>query len=103
MTFPWPVRDAERSEVLLLLIAAVHGFRMPLFFLLSGYFTMLVLSRRGLASLLRQRFTRIFLPLVIATFTIVPLDQAIERYALRTNRPEPAISRMLSGDEAAVR
>ena len=101
--FPWPVRDTERSDVLLLLIGAVHGFRMPLFFLLSGYFTMLVFSRRGLASLLEQRFTRIFLPLAIATLTIVPLDTVIDGYALRTNRPAAAITDMLSGDEAAVR
>ena len=101
--FPWPVRDSERSDVLLLLIGAVHGFRMPLFFLLSGYFTMLVFSRRGLVSLLKQRFTRIFLPLVIAAFTIVPLDKVIEGYALRTNRPDPALVDMLTGDEAVVR
>ena len=101
--FPWPVRDSERSDVLLLLIGAVHVFRMPLFFLLSGYFTMLVFSRRGLVSLLKQRFTRIFLPLVIAAFTIVPLDKVIEGYALRTNRPDPALVDMLTGDEAVVR
>ena len=101
--FPWPVRDAERSNVLLLLIGAVHGFRMPLFFLLSGYFTMLVCSRRGLMSLLEQRFMRIFLPLAIATLTIVPLDTMIDHQALRTNRPAPIISTMLSGDEAAAR
>jgi len=101
--FPWPVRDTERSDLLVLVIGAVHGFRMPLFFLLSGYFTMLVFSRRGLASLLVQRFTRIFLPLVIATLTIVPLDTAIEGHALRTNRRDPALVDMLSGDEAAVR
>ena len=101
--FAWPVRDVERSDLLVLLIAVVHGFRMPLFFLLSGYFTMLVSSRRGLASLLEQRFTRIFLPLVIASITIVPLDQVIEAYARRTNRPQPALSDMLSGDEATVR
>jgi peptidoglycan/LPS O-acetylase OafA/YrhL len=100
---PWPVHDAERSDMLLLLIGAVHGFRMPLFFLLSGYFTMLVSSRRGLASLLAQRFMRIFLPLAIATLTIVPLDTLIEGYALRTNRPEPALVDLLSGDAAAVR
>lgn len=101
--FPWPVRDTEQSSLLLLLIGAVHGFRMPLFFLLSGYFTMLVYRRRGLASLLEQRFKRIFLPLVIATVTIVPLDRVIDGYALRTNRPEPARADLLSGDEAAVR
>lgn len=103
VTFPWPVRDTERSDVLLLLIGIVHGFRMPLFFLLSGYFTMLVFSRRGLASLLEQRFMRIFLPLVIASLTIVPLDKVIDAYALQTNRPEPALTEILSGDEATVR
>ncbi|MFM8290292.1 MAG: acyltransferase family protein [Planctomycetia bacterium] len=101
--FPWPVHDAERSDGLILLIGAVHGFRMPLFFLLSGYFTMLVYRRRGLASLLAQRFMRIFLPLVIATLTIVPLDKVIDRYALRTNPRAPALADMLSGDEATVR
>ncbi|MFM8953066.1 MAG: acyltransferase family protein [Planctomycetaceae bacterium] len=101
--FPWPVHDTERSNALVILIAAVHGFRMPLFFLLSGYFTMLVFSRRGLASLLEQRFKRIFLPLAIATLTIVQLDKLIDGYALRTNRPEAALTDMLSGDEATVR
>jgi len=101
--FPWPVHDTQRSDLLPLFVVAVHGFRMPLFFLLSGYFTMLVYHRRGLKSLLEQRFTRIFLPLVIAAATIMPLDVAIKRFAQRTIRPEPAIEEILTGDEAAVR
>ena len=101
--FPWPVHDTQRSDLLPLFLVAVHGFRMPLFFLLSGYFTMLVYRRRGLKSLLEQRFTRILLPLVIATATIMPLDLAIKRFAHRTIRPEPAIEEILSGNEAAVR
>ena len=101
--FPWPVHDTQRSDLLPLFLVAIHGFRMPLFFLLSGYFTMLVYHRRGLKSLLEQRFTRIFLPLVIATATIMPLDVEIKRFAHRTIRPEPAIEEILTGDEAAVR
>jgi peptidoglycan/LPS O-acetylase OafA/YrhL len=100
---PWPVHDTQRSDLLPLFLVAVHGFRMPLFFLLSGYFTMFVYRRRGLKSLLEQRFIRIFLPLVIATATIMPLDMAIKRFAHRTIRPEPAIEEILSGNEAAVR
>lgn len=103
IAFPWPVHDTQRSDLLPLLLVAVHGFRMPLFFLLSGYFTMLVYSRRGLASLLEQRLKRILLPLVIATATIVPLDQALEGFAERTIRPEPAVAEILAGDVAAVR
>ena len=101
--FPWPVHDTRRSDLLPLLLAAVHGFRMPLFFLLSGYFTMLVYRRRGLASLLRQRIMRIAVPLGIAVATIVPLDSALKGFAERSIPPEPAVAEILSGDEAAVR
>ena len=52
---------------------AVHGFRMPLFFLLSGFFTAMLWRRRGLGSLLEHRLKRIALPLVIGLVTIVPL------------------------------
>jgi hypothetical protein len=76
---------------------------MPLFFLLSGYFTMLVYSRRGLESLLRQRVARIAVPLLLATATIGPLDGALQRQAVRSFRPEPVIAEMLAGDADAVR
>jgi peptidoglycan/LPS O-acetylase OafA/YrhL len=100
---PWPVYDTLRSNLLPLFASVVHGFRMPLFFLLSGYFTMLVYRRRGLQSLLEQRFSRIFLPLAVAVATIVPLDTALKWIAYRMRRPEPAVAEILSGDEAAVR
>jgi peptidoglycan/LPS O-acetylase OafA/YrhL len=81
--FPWPVQDAHQARILGLLYAMIHGFRMPLFFLLSGFFTMLLFRRRGLSSLLEQRALRILLPLVIATVTIVPLDRAVMAWAMR--------------------
>jgi len=46
-SYPWPVQDSARSLAFGLAYAAIHGFRMPLFFLLSGFFTMLVFRRRG--------------------------------------------------------
>lgn len=100
---PWPVHDTRPSGPLGLLFLAIHGFRMPLFFLLSGYFTMLVYSRRGLGSLLRQRFARIVVPLVLAMATIGPLDGALRRHAIRSARPDPAIAEMFAGDADAVR
>ncbi|MFM7035312.1 MAG: acyltransferase family protein [Planctomycetia bacterium] len=100
---PWPVHDTRHSDILPLFFVAVHGFRMPLFFLLSGYFTMLVYRRRGLRSLLEQRVHRILLPLVIAVATIMPLDTFLKRFAQGTIRPEPAVAEILAGDEAAVR
>jgi len=100
---PWPVHDTRPSGLLAFVLLVIHGFRMPLFFLLSGYFTMLVYRRRGLGSLLKQRFARIAVPLVFAMATIGPLDGLLERYATRTFQPEPAIAEMFAGDADAVR
>jgi peptidoglycan/LPS O-acetylase OafA/YrhL len=48
--------------------------------LISGFFTMMMLRKRGLQSLLSHRLQRIFLPLVLALFTIIPLTWAVSAY-----------------------
>ena len=53
--------------------AGVHGFRMPLFFLLSGFFTALLWQRRGARGLLRDRSRRVALPLLVSVVTIIPM------------------------------
>ena len=76
LMFLWPVRDeiSQGEEDLLgLVIAWIHGFRMPLFFLMSGFFTAMLWRRRGLGSLLRQRALRVLLPLVLAMAVVVPM------------------------------
>ncbi len=67
----WP-KSAPDGDVLWLFVSFVHGFRMPLFFLLSGFFTALVWKRRGLNELVRQRLRRVGLPLLVGLFTILP-------------------------------
>ena len=47
--------------------AAIHGFRMPLFFLVSGFFTAMLWRTRGTKELLKHRVKRILLPLAIFT------------------------------------
>ena len=59
---------------------AIHGFRMPLFFLLSGFFTTMLWRRRGLHALAMHRAKRGLVPLIIAALTIAPLmDWVSER------------------------
>jgi peptidoglycan/LPS O-acetylase OafA/YrhL len=100
---PWPVHDTRPSGLLELVFVAIHGFRMPLFFMLSGFFTMLVYRRRGLRGLLEQRFARIVVPLVLAMATIGPLDGSLARHAIHSVPPEPAVADILAGDVEAVR
>ena len=64
---------AEVSGIYTLLFFGIHGFRMPVFFLLSGFFTALLWQRRGLRQLAMQRLKRIGLPLAIGAFTVIPI------------------------------
>ncbi|MFK8111040.1 MAG: acyltransferase family protein [Rubripirellula sp.] len=68
----WPVQDIHQSSSFAAFMAAVHGFRMPLFFLISGFFTAMLWRKRGLKALIQHRFKRIFLPLLLGMFTFVP-------------------------------
>ncbi len=78
-SIPWAVQDSQTSEAFRLLLSSIHGFRMPLFFLISGFFTAMIWQQRGLAALLRQRALRILLPCLLASVTILPLMSWIVR------------------------
>ncbi len=69
----WLVQDISQHSAYDLIYTSLHGFRMPLFFLISGFFTAMLWRKRGLKSLLWQRFRRIFLPLLLGCVTIVPV------------------------------
>ncbi|MHC4082246.1 MAG: acyltransferase family protein [Planctomycetota bacterium] len=72
MDFPWVVQDRVRAPEYGFVVSAIHGFRMPLFFLLSGFFTAMLWRKRGLGGLLKHRAMRIALPLALGCATIVP-------------------------------
>ncbi len=104
---PWPVQDARQNGLFFIPYAAIHMFRMPLFFLISGFFTMFILQRHGLRGMVRQRTQRILLPLLLALITIVPVDNLLKREARMLRAPDPAkrgslVNAILSGDQAAV-
>ena len=69
----WPAQDLQQHEAYEFANQAIHGFRMPLFFLISGYFTTMLWKRKGLRSLLLHRVQRILLPLVVGGIIIIPL------------------------------
>ena len=57
----WPAQDLQQHKLYETANHAIHGFRMPLFFLVSGYFTTMLWKRRGLGKLLLHRLQRILL------------------------------------------
>ena len=69
---PWAWETPPEANVYAWILSVIHGFRMPLFFLLSGFFTAMLWQSRGLRRLWRHRVERIGLPLLAGVFTVVP-------------------------------
>lgn len=75
--FPvWPVYDPQRSVAFDLMILWIHVFRMPVFFVVAGFFANLVWEKRGRGGFVRNRgqrvglvFAVVLIPLYAATFT----------------------------------
>ncbi len=68
----WHVKSQYQSEFLQNLMLLVNRWRMPLIFLVSGIAMSLVEPRINAMKLLRLRFVRLFLPLLIGMYFIVP-------------------------------
>ena len=60
----WPADD-DQSVLLFLVFDFIHIWRMPVFFLLAGFFAHLVLERRPDSTFVMDRLRRIALPLLI--------------------------------------
>jgi peptidoglycan/LPS O-acetylase OafA/YrhL len=61
----WPPADAGRSIFVDVVAWFLHMFRMPLFFVVAGYFAALLVARRGIGGLFRNRCARVLLPLLL--------------------------------------
>jgi glucan biosynthesis protein C len=69
----------------------IHVFRLPLFFLVAGFFAALLIEVRGVSSLLRNRAIRIGVPLLVGVIAIVPLI-TLEIQALSEQPHRPGTS-----------
>ena len=103
---PWPVMDTDHSSLLFLLfIWLVHGFRMPLFFVVSGYFTAMLASRKGIRAMLANRAARILAPCLAGLITIVPVTLVTSSWALTRDARHPRsllFQAIVAGDTSKV-
>lgn len=60
----WPTADAGQSLLIDAFAWFFHLFRMPLFFVVAGFFAALLVQKRGIGGMLKNRFMRIILPLL---------------------------------------
>jgi glucan biosynthesis protein C len=75
----WIISDPETSSMFDGIALAVHRFRMPAFFLMSGLFAALTLRKYGPRFFLRRRVPRIVIPFVTVLFTL----NVVQLYVVR--------------------
>lgn len=69
----WAVVDCSPSQLLEDIRFACHSFRLELFFVIAGFFARLLLMRRGTGGFVRNRLSRIAVPLVVGWLLLYPL------------------------------
>ena len=69
----WPAQDINQSELYFIPLMFIHGFRMSLFFFVSGFFTMMMWQKRGTGGLLIHRAKRIVFPFFVLGLLIFPM------------------------------
>ncbi|MBT8048723.1 MAG: acyltransferase family protein [Xanthomonadales bacterium] len=77
MTLPmpgllWPVSEPSSGPGFDLVLWYLHGFRIPLFFIVAGFFASLLCEIRGCHEFAKQRLRRIGVPLLAAVLVILP-------------------------------
>jgi peptidoglycan/LPS O-acetylase OafA/YrhL len=69
----WPVADEATTRLCDILFWWSHAFRMPLFFLVAGYFAERTTARSGAVALVASRARRVLLPLAAAGLAVLPV------------------------------
>ena len=71
-SFHWIGGEHKRDSVNTFAVRGIHFFRMQLFMLLAGFFAELVLQRKGINLLVKDRIKRILLPFLIGILIFMP-------------------------------
>jgi hypothetical protein len=69
----WPYKPAEQTGALNLTLTFIHIFRMPIFYVMAGFFAALLYRRRGFRGAAANRIGRIVIPFVAGWLILFPL------------------------------
>ena len=88
----WLSASPDNSEVLNYLAWFSHLFRMPLFFLIAGFFACYLIGKRGTGGFLLNRSLRLMLPFVIfLPLTYIAMFMPMAWVIENTSNPSPML------------
>ncbi len=70
----YAIQAKERADVFGYFCYYIHSFRMPLFYLISGYFSALVWQKKGMGNYMLGRIQRILIPMVLGLVFLAPIQ-----------------------------
>jgi glucan biosynthesis protein C len=91
----WPFKPPQLTTTLDYSMIVIHVFRMPVFYVMAGFFAALLLQRYGSGRAIANRFWRIAVPFVVGWIVIFPLAMFLATFARRGL--DPAVDFILSG------
>ena len=86
--------DTKSSPFFDYLVKFIHSFRMPVFFVMAGFFAAFLFDTRGAVGFLRHRWQRVGVPLIGAWIVVYPVTAVCSIYAnsLSTGRTLSALA-----------
>ena len=91
----WPIKPPQLTTVFDYSIVWIHVFRMPVFYVMAGFFGALLWERYGVRRASANRFWRIVVPFVVGWIIIYPITMFLTAY-FRAGF-EPSLNYILSG------
>ena len=89
----WVISDPRRSIAFDLISDAIHVFRMPSFFWISGFFCAMTFERYGVRGLLRRRIPRLAIPMLSTWLTL----NVIQNYYVAYRAGRDPVAAVLRG------
>lgn len=70
----WTIKDPESTDLIMdWIVYLIHNFRMPIFFIVSGFFGALLFYDRSASKMISNRLKRVMYPFVVFLFLLFPL------------------------------
>ncbi len=71
--YHWPLKDPESTGLFMdYTVLFIHAFRMPIFFVVAGFFGAMLFFERGHKKMLKNRIERILYPFIVFIIILAP-------------------------------
>ncbi len=79
----WPIHSNKENAIFFdWLFGVIHMFRMPIFFIVSGFFSAFLVYHRSPILMIKNRINRILIPFLIFLFLLTPISIIFIKYSV---------------------